>query len=66
MYRIEEKELYIVETTMEEEKIREFLPEIMKNMGVTKAYAANTGGMIWLPKGITWEGEDGYLNLTLG
>lgn len=66
MYRIEKEKLCIVETTMQEEELRRLLPPIMKNMGVSKAYSANAGGMIWLPEGIAWKEKDGYLNLTLG
>ena len=66
MYRVEEGKLYIAETTFEEEELRELLPQIMQNMGVKKAYAENDGGMILLPKDVTWMEKKGYLNLTLG
>lgn len=66
MYRVEEGKLCVVETTFEEEELRELLPEIMQNMGVKKAYADNAGGMIFLPKDMIWMEKKGYLNLTLG
>lgn len=66
MYRVEEEKLCVVETTFEEEELRELLPAIMQNMGVKKAYADNAGGMIFLPKDIIWMEKKGYLNLTLG
>ena len=66
MYRVEEGKLCVVETTFEEEELRELLPAIMQNMGVKKAYADNAGGMIFLPKDMIWMEKKGYLNLTLG
>lgn len=66
MYCIERNKLCIVETTMEEEELRKLLPEMMKNMGVSKAYASNAGGMVLLPQNLTWIEKKGYLNLTLG
>lgn len=66
MYCIERNKLCIVETTMEEEELRKLLPEMMKNMGVSKAYASNAGGMVLLPQNHTWIEKKGYLNLTLG
>ena len=66
MYRKEDRKLCIVETTLEEERLRELLPTIMQKTSCSKAYAANVGGMIWLPEVMTWEDKKGYLSLTLG
>lgn len=66
MYRIEDKKLHIVETTLEEETLRSILPEIVQKKGCSSAFASNTGGMILLPETLTWEEKKGYLNLTLG
>lgn len=66
MYRVEDKKLRIVETTMEEGELRLLLPEIMQNMGISKAFATNEGGMILLPENMAWAEKKGYLNLTLG
>ena len=66
MYRVEDGELCIVETTLTEEELRLVLPELMKKIGVCKAYSSNGGGMILLPKQMEWKEKTGYFNLTLG
>ncbi len=66
MWRVEEGRLRIVETTLEEEELRKLLPAMLQQIGVCKAFAENTGGMILLPKDRKWSDKKGYLNLTLG
>ena len=65
MYCMEEHQLFIKETTMTNEELTEVLPGIMQQMGVKKALRPGSGGMLFLPEGITWSGQ-GYFNLALG
>ena len=65
MYCMEEKQLFIKETTMTKEELTEVLPGIMKQMGVREALRPGSGGMLLLSEGITWSGQ-GYFNLALG
>lgn len=66
LYRVEGKKLRIIETTLEENELRDILPDMLQRLGVHKAFAFNTGGMILLPETIHWTGKQGYLSLTLG
>ncbi len=66
LYRIEGACLRIVETTLEEDELRELLPKLLQTYGICKAFAENAGGMVLLPENISWEEKQGYLNLTLG
>ena len=66
MCRKEDDRLRIVETTFEEQELKEILPIFMQKNACSKAFAENAGGMVLLPKTIVWEEKEGYLNLTLG
>lgn len=66
LYRVEDKKLRIVETTLEENELRDILPGMLQKLGIHKAFAFNIGGMILLPENIHWTEKQGYLNLTLG
>lgn len=66
MYRMENSKLCIIETTFEEDALRNILPEILQKMGISKAFAENVGGMILLPEKVVWDEKKGYLNLTMG
>lgn len=66
MCRKENDRLRIVETTFEEQELKEILPIFMQKNACSKAFAENAGGMVLLPKTIVWEEKEGYLNLTLG
>lgn len=66
MYRIEEHRLHIIETTLEDNELREILPEILEATHTSVAYAGNMGGMILLPGRLNgWVCSSGYLGLTL-
>ena len=66
MYRKEDNRLRVVETTLEEQELKELLPMLMRKNACSEAFAQNAGGMILLPETIVWEEKKGYLNLTLG
>lgn len=68
MYTTEEKELVIIETTLQEEVLSRLLPELLAETGTDRVRYEIPGGMILLPDRL--EGfevpADGYLNLVLG
>jgi hypothetical protein len=68
MYRVDEcNRLWVIEATMEEEKLLKWLPNLLDNINVKCAYARNKGGMILFPKNLPNVGfNEGYLGLTLG
>lgn len=72
MYRVcgrsdEISKLKVIETTLDEEELRQILPELMRYTHTNQAYEKNEGGMILHTSGTTaWECDDAYLNLTLG
>ena len=71
MYHIENKTLYITETTMNEKILEETCMEILHDVGGERVCFCNKGGMLYLPleleKGqIGKDKRTGYLNLTLG
>lgn len=66
LYRIEQGTLKVVEAAMDEEALRDILPELMDCTSTAQACAWNAGGMIWLPESMgDWHFREGYLNLTL-
>ena len=59
--------LQIVETTLDEDELKEILLELLERTGTNCAYEKNDGGMILRTDDAKeWECGDGYLNLTLG
>lgn len=68
LYRVEGETLYVLETSLEPEEFKQFVPVFAEEMGRKKVRMQNAGGMIWLPE--TWKEptflQKGYLNLTLG
>ncbi|MBD5451986.1 MAG: GNAT family N-acetyltransferase, partial [Lachnospiraceae bacterium] len=72
MYRVCTKSddlcgLQVVETTLEDNELKELLPELMRYTHTSQAYEKNQGGMILHTKETAqWDCDEGYLNLTLG
>lgn len=59
--------LQIIETTLDENELKEILPELLSRTGTSSAYEKNDGGMILRTEDTKeWECSEGYLNLTLG
>ena len=66
MYRVEEEELRVIETTFDENELLEILPILFTDTHTTKTVTGNDGGMILLPEEWkAWNCSDGYLGLTL-
>lgn len=67
MYETDEDMLYIVETSLTEETLKELLPELFSETGTSRVQCGQMGGMIWLPKSMQMHQmcADGYLALTL-
>lgn len=68
MYEKDADTLYILETTLPENCLKEILPGLLTETGTKKAECGQMGGMIWLPESFQ-KGQisrDGYLALTLG
>lgn len=72
MYRVcaessDADRLQIVETTLDEDELKEILPTLLESTGTIQAYEKNEGGMILRTKETRdWSFSEGYLNLTLG
>jgi hypothetical protein len=68
MFRVDEcNRLWVIEATLEEEKLLKWLPNLMDTINVKCAYARNKGGMILFPQNLPNDGfNEGYLGLTLG
>ena len=59
--------MQIVETTLDENELKEILPELLRRTDIKHAYERNDGGMILRTNDTKeWKCSEGYLNLTLG
>lgn len=68
MYEKEGDTLFILETSLSEERLKKILPHLFAETGTSEAECGQMEGMIWLPEsmpGAAVSGE-GYLALTLG
>ena len=67
MYETDGDMLYILETSLTKEALKELLPELFAETGTSEVQYGQMGGMIWLPETMQMQQicTDGYLALTL-
>lgn len=67
MYETDGDMLYILETSLTKEALKEVLPELFVETGTSTVQWGQMGGMIWLPETMQMQQicADGYLALTL-